>query len=426
VLPAEKIVAVDAGAEARAYAEWAAKLTATGILSDPWLDGHPRFREKPVTLTLAQRDKIYRAAEGVGAVYDELVRICAADEELVRRYFGLTPWQQMMWSAAAPLWHGIARADVFLTDEGTRICELNCDTPSGEAETVLLNAATLDAEHDPNRELGARFCRMIEAVGARFLDGKRPLSVGIVYPTELTEDLSMIKLYQRWLEKRGARVTLGSPFNLRRTSDGGAALFDARCDVFLRHYKTDWWGERLPIWDDEEPFSDPHPLAGPLSIILGAELAGKCAVVNPFAAIVPQNKRAMAVMWEEIGRFSSVAQAAIRKYIPVTVRAESLPREQLVLERPAWVLKSDYGCEGAEVIIGADTTPEIWEQSLLHAVPGRWVAQRWFRALPDERGESVNYGVYLVAGAASAIFSRVQAGATDCYAVTAPTRIEGP
>ena len=34
----------------------------------------------------------------------------------------------------------LARADVFLTDEGPRVCEINCDTPSGEAEAVTLGA----------------------------------------------------------------------------------------------------------------------------------------------------------------------------------------------------------------------------------------------------------------------------------------------
>ena len=89
--------------------------------------------------------------------------------------------------------------------------------------------------------------------------------VGILYPTELTEDLRWSRLYRRWFERRGWRVVLGSPFNLRRAGGGGVALFDVPCDVFVRHYKTDWWGERLPVWDDEEPFADPAPLAEPLA-----------------------------------------------------------------------------------------------------------------------------------------------------------------
>ena len=35
---------------------------------------------------------------------------------------------------------------------------------------------------------------------AQLVDGPAPRTVGIVYPTEFTEDLSVIRLYRRWLE----------------------------------------------------------------------------------------------------------------------------------------------------------------------------------------------------------------------------------
>ena len=42
-----------------------------------------------------------------------------------------------MWTASQPHWHGISRADVFLTDGGLAFTEINCDTPTGEAEAVV-------------------------------------------------------------------------------------------------------------------------------------------------------------------------------------------------------------------------------------------------------------------------------------------------
>ena len=122
-----------------------------------------------------------------------------------------------------PFWHGIARADVFLTEDGPTVCELNCDTPTGEAEAVLLNGTvtqTAAGHDDPNRALGKRFCAMVAAMAGI----ARRLSVGIVYPTEMPEDLSMVLLYRRWFEERGWQVTLGSPFNLRRFPRGRAGL----------------------------------------------------------------------------------------------------------------------------------------------------------------------------------------------------------
>src|SRR6185437_5912244 len=177
-------------------------------------------------------------------------------------------------------WHGIARADVFATadaDHPLQICELNVDTPSGEAEAVLLNAAVAPLHgraYDPNVALERAFVNAVGAFAARVErdDAESPPTVGILYPTELVEDLSMILLYRRWLEARGCRVVLGSPFNLGRAPGGRVALFGVPCDVLVRHYKTDWWSEREPARDDDEPFSDAEPLAAQLGLVVDAEL----------------------------------------------------------------------------------------------------------------------------------------------------------
>jgi len=403
------------------YAAFAATLTASGVISDPWFEGQPRFQPAPVILRQEEQAALYRAAEEMAAAYNELCLLCARQPSLAAGFLGLTPVQQALWCASAPRWHGIARADVFVAAEGLRICELNCDTPTGEAEAVLLNeavAADFPNLLDPNRELGSRFCAMIDALagGAR--------SAGLIYPTEMTEDLPMVLLYRRWLEQRGFTVTLGSPFNLRALPGGRAALFDTPCDLFLRHYKTDWWTEREPAWADEEPVPDAGPLGEQLAIILRAALAGTCAVVNPFGAVVPQNKRSMALMWERIDLFPDAAACAIRAYLPETRRLEAMPRAQLAAERERWVLKSDYGCEGDEVLVGAETSPEDWSAALELAVPGRWIAQRRFHAARSADGAFVNHGVFLVGGKAAGLYARVSRAATDRHALSAPVLVE--
>ena len=392
---------------ARDYAGFAARLTALGFISDPWFEGQPRFHPRPVVLTSAEQASLYRAAEEMAAAYNELCLRCAAEPALVEEFLGLTPVQQALWCSSAPHWHGIARADVFLTDQGPVLCELNCDTPSGEAEAVLLNRTV--APRVGHSRPGA-------AAGP-------PLSVGLIYPTEMPEDLSMVLLYREWFEERGWRVTLGSPFNLRRLGAGQAGLFDTPCDVFVRHYKTDWWSERRPVWSDEPKVPDPDPLSGELAVILGSALEGRCAVVNPFGAVVPQNKRAMALLWERIDLFSPRSRAAIERYLPETVRLETLPPARLRAERESWVLKSDYGCEGDEVVIGAETAPDVWEASLEAAVPGRWVAQRHFHALRGPDGAAANHGIYLVAGEASGLYTRLSVAGTDRHALSAPVLV---
>jgi glutathionylspermidine synthase len=251
------------------------------------------------------------------------------------------------------------------------------------------------------------------------------LSVGLIYPTEMPEDLSMVLLYRRWLEEHGLRVTLGSPFNLRRFAGRRAGLFDTPCDVFIRHYKTDWWTERVPVWSDEPEAPDPEPLSEQLGVLLTSVLEGTCAVVNPFGAVVPQNKRAMALLWERSDLLSPRSRAAVRRHLPPTFRLESLDRALLLAERGEWVLKSDYGCEGDEVVIGRETDAATWSDALDKAVPGRWIAQRYFAALRDGAGAVANHGVYLIAGKASGLYTRLSTGGTDRHAISAPVFVEG-
>ena len=403
------------------YGELAAGLVADGVLADAWVDGAPRFSLTADVLDTGDWGALSAAAEGVTALHDEAARLCLADPSLLERFVSLSPVQRLLWASSGGRWHGLARADVFFTDEGPRVCELNSDTPSGEPEAVLLNQAGMTAGLcDPNRELGARWVELIATVAGELARPPTRITLGLVYPTELVEDLAMIKLYAGWARAAGIDVVLGSPYNLVAVGDG-VGLFGRRCDVIWRHYKTDWWSERVAVWDDEPPPRDQVPLVRPLSLILAAEARGEVAVLNPFGSVLTQNKRLMALMWEERAQLSAAGRRALG-YIPLTVRLEMLADDA---PRADWVLKSDYGCEGAEVVVGAEVSDEVWTAARRHALPQHWVAQRRFVPRLDDLGRSHNHGVYVLAGRAAGVFTRVQRGATDERAVTVPTLIEG-
>lgn len=409
------------------YDALAKRITASGIVTDPWLGGAPRFREEPVVLSAAQARAMYRASEAIAEVYNELCLLVADAPELLDSFFGLTAYQKAMWLASQPLWHGIARADVFVTAEGLQIAELNCDTPTGEAEAIVLGQLGAEARPgsiDPNRELATRFALVAEAISAATTARAGAKRAAIVYPTELPEDLSLVRLYKKIFEERGWDITLGSPYNLSHEEGRGLSCFDVPVSLVLRHYKTDWWSERQSAWTDEE-LPDTDPLDGPLEAVLASMLDGSCAVVNPFGAVVPQNKRAMAFMWEQIHRFSRRAQDAIRELVPHTRRMEAFHAEQLAAQKDDWVLKSDYGAEGDEVVVGKYVTGEVWQRSLALARPGRWIVQRFFEAEQGPAGAITNYGVFVLAGEAAGLYARVQAGPTDDGALSAPALVEG-
>ncbi len=420
------------------YDAFAGELYATNIISDPWLEGRERFQLAPVVLQSDLYRRMGAAAEAIARAYDELAAIVLETPELLDSYFGMTPYQKLMWLASSGRWHGIARLDLFVLADGRiQACEMNSDTPSGEAETVLINQ--LRHRHhpeltDPNAGFEQAFVDMVlglygasrnpdqeAGMGSHTAPGAAgaPLSIGILYPTDLPEDLSMIAIYRQWFERRGHSVTLGSPFNIQPADDGRVALFDTPIDIAIRHYKSDWWGERIPAWLDEDDYDDPAPIDRQLRLLLDADARGTTTVVNPFGAVLTQNKLTMAFLWDHIDRFSRETRETIVDHIPETRLLRSFANGDLV--QADWVLKSDYGCEGDEVVIGRNVSEAIWAESLEAAVRERWVVQRFFQAAPNTQGAIPNYGLYLVAGRTAGIFTRLSPAATDYSAVVAPT-----
>ncbi len=66
-----------------------------------------------------------------------------------------------------------SRADVFMAVNGPIVCEIDTDTPSGEAEAMLLDRVALrgDGLVDPNASFEERFTAMIEGVPAAARSG---------------------------------------------------------------------------------------------------------------------------------------------------------------------------------------------------------------------------------------------------------------
>jgi glutathionylspermidine synthase len=409
------------------YLEFAQELYNTGIISDPWIEGKERFRTEPFILSSDLYKKLYTASEEIGKLYEEFCEMIWKKPELLDDFFYLTPYEKFLWLSSKGEWHGIARMDLFVLSDGSiRFCEMNSDTPSGEAEAVLLNKIChplLPDSIDPNVNFADKFCSMISQLyQSAGKDDPNP-TIGIVYPTEMPEDLSMISIYQEWMEERGFNVVLGSPFNIQRLTDGSIGLFDKKIDIMFRHYKTDWWCERLPVWTDQSDYPDPDPLDAQLQNIVDSEVNNRLVIVNPLGAVLTQNKFSMAFFWERTELFSKESRETIQKYIPETFRLLDMDKNSL--NREDWVLKSDYGCEGDEVIIGRFVSDDIWKESLEKAIPERWIVQKFFDASPDENNYIPNYGIYLICGEASGAYLRLSPKATDYRAVTVPVFVDG-
>lgn len=405
------------------YAELHLQLLDSHIISDSWVDGNARFDIVPHVISQKELSDLYSAAERIGEAMNEAATLIWNSPELLDSYFIVTPYQKLMWLSAGGFWHVIARLDLFMLTDGTiRMCEINADTPSGEAETVLLNrifAGKFPEYANPNGEFEETFYRFAREL-AETITGSCS-TVGIVYPTDIPEDLSMVLLYKQLFERHGHTVVLGSPYNIRRAASGKIALFGSEIDLLIRHYKTDWWGERHPVWKDADDYPDPDPIEPQLSRVLNAHSNGHTAVVNPFGAVVVQNKFMMAFMHDYKHLFTPETREVIEAFIPKTRRLVDV--QQSDLRREEWVLKSVYGCEGDEVIIGAAVSDEEWNRCLEMALPEHWIVQQYFEARRHE-GRIANYGVYLLGGTASGIYTRLSIGATDGTSLSAATLVE--
>ncbi len=410
------------------YAEFAQKLYAGCIFSDAWIDGKERFSTSAVVLSKHEIEKLYESASAIARLYDELTDIVWAHEELLDEYFHLTEFQKLMWLASGGKWHGIGRLDLFFLEDGSvRACEMNSDTPSGEPETVLLNSML--AEHfpgltDPNVNFENAFLNTL--VRYHQLETGRDMSlrgmnVGIVYPSELPEDLSMIRLYSNWLGNRGASVVLGSPFNLKyKRSKKQLTLMGVPVDAVIRHYKTDWWSERISVWEDCD-FADSEPLTEYLLDTLTAIEERAASVFNPFGAVISQNKLTLSFFFDHIDLFSEKSKETIYKYLPEAHALSRFVPDAGI--REDWVLKSDYGCEGDEVVIGRNASEEIWQKTLELAKHEHWIVQRYFESVRID-GFEPNFGIYVLGGIPNGVFTRLAPKSTDYHSICLPTYVK--
>lgn len=390
--------------------------------------GGVRFNADVYALTDADARSLYDAGEALMAALDELVRMVRNEPELLSSFFAMPPTWAAMCIDGADWWNLFARMDVFwMAEAGWQICEINADTPSGQTDMWAL----LDALGEvtpwgtiPGAGYTDQFMAWLRQVAAPVGAGEKPV-LAIIYPTDIPEDLDLMAAYKSQAAAAGFHVVLGAPTNIECHADGRFSLFGQPFSLMLRHYKTDWWGERRRVWFDQPPIYDPWPLEV-LAPLLRAEAEGRMTIVNPFGSMLAQSKKAFAFFWEEQTRFSPEAQATIRAVVPRTIRVTTLGVDALRQERERWVLKSDFGCEGEEVVVGRNVSDEAWNRALTLIIPERWVAQEFFEILPIANGSLPNIGLYLIAGRAAGVYTRVnQPGAiTDIRAQAIPVVVQ--
>jgi glutathionylspermidine synthase len=399
-------------------------LQSSGIPTAPFAEGRLRVQDEVAIIPSKRLSSLRKATSALNQAYDELCSILVWQKQYLADFFSFSKTQEILWYISGGEWCGIARADVFFTTAGEiAIAELNSDTPSGLDEAFVLGKyaeSQIGGLYNPNKNLPASFTSLITKA---FKTVDRPSAqptVGIVYPTDIPEDMGLVFIYRHWLIQAGYRVVLGSPWNLDKNSSGRLTLFDTEIDVLIRHYKTDWWCERKNVWKDVQPLPESGPLLSLIDKIADPLVSGKLAVINPFGTIITQNKFSLAFFHENIHLFTEETQKNIKKYIPLTRRLSMMDPLLIADEKDRWVLKSDYGCEGAEVAIGCMTPMDEWKKMLELAIPEKWIVQQYFNAEKDEHGTIDNHGIYLINGRPQGLYMRRSEGVTNIVSSIAP------
>ena len=210
--------------------ELADRLQDTCLVCDPFVYGRPRFLAEPLAVPAQFAGRIYDFSRRIGALYDELSQIVWDHPEFLDSFYALTPFQRAMWLGSAGAWHAFARLDVFDCDGKFVLCEINADTPSGQSDIVAcsrVHGPHFPDGSDPNNGYGVALCDCIEEWFAGQVEDRAPQRIGIVYPTDLPEDMALVQLYSEWFRERGWEVVLGSPYNIERRSDGGVSVMGA-------------------------------------------------------------------------------------------------------------------------------------------------------------------------------------------------------
>jgi hypothetical protein len=381
------------------------------------VDGQPRFASRPLALPARQVRQLYRAAERWRRPSTKRPCRWRPSPALLDEFFALTPVQKLLWESSAPLWHGMARADLFLVDGARRARgrllraeRRHAQRPAGGGAAGSGDRGAAEARSQPD-SCEARFGELLDRSWRRSTGRTdRARHGGDRLPDGDRRDFALIRCTSAGVRRAGCTCA-GSPYNLQPAPGGRVALFGTTCDLLIRHYKTDWWGERLPIWADEDPYPDPDPLSGrwrcccrrsPPALRRGEPVRLGADAEQADAGLPVERQQGLSRGAPGGGARAPAGNPAL----------EAADRARLASEQADWVLKSDYGCEGEEVIIGQQSRPRRGESAWTRRCPAAGSPSASSRpARPGRRHRQPR--VYLVAGRAAGLYARLSSGATD-------------
>jgi hypothetical protein len=372
------------------------------LIFDAYVAGERRVDLHPLLLSPELHAAAVATATGVARAVGAVARRAHDDADERARYglpdsiVGLAAASHAAGDLAA-----LMRVDLLLGADGVfRACEINADCPGGHNEAtglpLLAQTAGFWQGLNPTSvliDLTARLAALADRPGP----GRG--SVALLYATAYAEDLQVCALIERALRERGVHC-LRCPATAPRWKGDAVYVGETPVAVLYHFFPTEYMdGQRN------------------LPGLLTAITEGKVRTLSSFAHIYTQSKLSFARAWARLCELPAADQQIIRDHTPLTYELSEVPLEQLLAERPQWVLKRALGRVGDEVFVGELYDEQSWERLNLavraaaHSAREEcFVAQRYIpqRPVATPFGDRlVTLGVYVLDGRFAGYFARL-------------------
>ncbi len=334
---------------------------------------------RPHIVSRSQYNTVGAAAETIAGAFEKLATKALDDPQLLSK-LGLTAAEEKM----ARIDPGYARLcvtsrlDTYLSDTGFQFLEYNAENPAGVGDQMQLEKVLFGLPHmrdylETNMHYSPKpHERLLKSLVAVYREwgGEEEFPQIAIVDWKGVSTESEFTVLKTYFESVGYPTAIVDPHELEY--DGESLTAGAfRIDIVYK---------RVIIHEFLEKFDDTHPLARAYS-------DGHVCMANSFRAKLAHKKAGFAVLSDPryAKLFSSAETEIIRRHIPWT-RTVRLGKtlfdgrecelvEILRTARERMVLKpnDDYGGHG--VFIGWETEPEAWEQAIVLALSGSYVAQ---------------------------------------------------
>ena len=334
---------------------------------------------RPLVLPRSLYQLISQAAETLAPAF-ERISMAALEDEALMDELGLTEREEMM-ARIDPGYAALcvnSRLDTFISTTGFYFLEYNAESPAGLTDQMLVESVLFDLPH--MREFLSRYrhwrpqphVRLLRALLDTYRewggDKTRPLIAIVDWKGVLTE--SEFRVIETYFEQEGYPTLVCDP---RELEYDGKTLSVKGCAIDIVY-------KRVIIHEFLEKFDETHPLSR-------AYAERRVLVANSFRTKLAHKKASFAIISDPRYEYLFTPEQinAARRHIPWTRRIRAgrivfddeecdLP-ELIRRQRTRLVIKpnDDYGGHG--VLIGEETTEQVWEQAISQGLEEPFVVQ---------------------------------------------------